>query len=294
MINLPMRRSALCLLPLLLLGLVSAVSCSSIEQEGEASPGSEANSGNHLEQAASSAASPDAFDLKYAELRTQGKSHKAATELAKIYADGATDNGTPDGTQHTLDAAVILAKFSATDPHESKQREQAAEELKMRFESRDLDAGRALNLLGTITPEASIEDRRELATSLAELSRAANGNDRTTMEAGNGLIGLIVGNANDAERRIKAANELARRANGGGLDPDQTLELMSDIAPGVSADVINVINESAVDLTGEVIKQSNSDAYDEADVDAATEMIKRAFRGELDAEGVSDLLELEQ
>jgi hypothetical protein len=229
--------------------------------------------------------------LKYAELRTQGKSHKAATELARIYAAGATDNGTPDGTQHTLDAAVILAKFSATDPHESKQREQAAEELKMRFESRDLDAGRALNLLGAITPEASIEDRRELATSLAELSRAANRDDRTTMEAGNGLIGLIVGNANDAERRIKAANELARRADDGGLDPDQTLELMSDIAPGVSADVIN---ESVVDLTGEVIKQSNSDAYDEADVDAATEMIKRAFRGELDAEGVSDLLELEQ
>ena len=168
MINLPMRRSALCLLPLLLLGLVSAVSCSSIEQEGEASPGSEANSGNHLEQAASSAPSPDAFDLKYAELRTQGKSHKAATELAKIYADGATDNGTPDGTQHTLDAAVILAKFSATDPQESKQREQAAEELKMRFESRELDAGRALNLLGTIAPEASIGDRRELASSLAE------------------------------------------------------------------------------------------------------------------------------
>ena len=156
-----------------------------IEQEGEASPGSEANSGNHLEQAASSAASPDAFDLKYAELRTQGKSHKAATELAKIYADGATDNGTPDGTQHTL-------------------------------------------------------------------------------------------------------------ADDGGLDPDQTLELMSDIAPGVSADVIDVINESVVDLAGEVIKRSNSGAYDEADVDAATEMIKRAFRGELDAEGVSDLLELEQ
>ena len=111
------------------------------------------------------------------------------------------------------------------------------------------------------------------------------------MEAGNQLTGLIVGNANDAERRIQAANELARHANDGGLDPDRTLELMSDIAPGVSADVLN---ESVVDLTGEVIKQSNSDAYDEADVDAATEMIERAFRGELDAEGVADLLELEQ
>ena len=267
------------------------VACSSMEQEGEGSPGPEASASNQLEQAAPSSSPPYSFDLKYAELRAQGKSHNAATELARIYAAGATDNGTPDGTQHTLDAAVILAKLSATDAQESKQREQAAEELKMRFESRELAAGRAFKLLGTIAPKASIGDRRELASSLARLSSADNWNARATMEAGNQLTGLIVGNASDAERRIQAANELARRANDGGLDPDQTLELMSDVAPGVSADVLN---ESVVDLIGEVIKQSNSDAYDEADVDAATEMIKRAYRGELDAEGVSDLLELEQ
>ena len=176
MTNLPMRRTVLCLLPLLMLGLVSAVACSSTEQEG--SPGPEASASNHLEQAALGDASPSAFDGKYAELRAQGKSHKAATELARIYAAEATDNATPGGTHHTLEAAVMLAKFSATDPQEAKQREQAAEELTMRFESGDLDVGRAVNLLSTITPDASTEDRTQVAGNLARLSSADDLDDR--------------------------------------------------------------------------------------------------------------------
>ena len=45
---------------------------------------------------------------------------------------------------------------------------------------------------------------------------------------------LITGNALDAEKRLEAANELARRSNAGDLDADNAFNLMSDIAPELS------------------------------------------------------------
>ncbi len=291
MTNLPLRRSSLYLLPIVLLGLVSAVACTSVEQKGEVPPDPRASTNSHLEQAASNAATPDAFASKYAELRAQGKSHKAATELAMIYTGGTPTGGTRAKSQQAMDAAVLLAKFSATDTQESARREQAAEELKKRFQSRDLDADHALNLLGEIAPDASTDERREVANSLARLSGADKWNDGNTMDAADELIRLIAGDASDAERRIKAAKELAMRSSDGGLDADRTLKLVNDIAPGLS---IDERKDAAVDLTGEAIKKFNSEKYDDEDVDAATELIKRSLSGDLDAEGVSDLLKLER
>ena len=220
----------------------------------------------------------------------KGKSHKAATELAMIYTGGTPAGGTPAESQQAMDAAVLVAKFSATDTQESIRLEQAAEELKMRFQSRDLDGSRALKLLDEIAPEASTDERRVVANSLARLSGADKWNDGNTMEDADALIRLITGNALDAEKRIKAAKELARSASGGGLDADRILNLVNDIAPDLSVDERK---DAAVDLTGEAIKRISSDKYDE-EVDAATELIKRSLSGDLDAEGVSDLLKLER
>ncbi len=310
-------------LTLLLLPVIAlSIACSSAEQ------GAESHS-----SASSDAAASDAFAAKYAELREQGKSHKAATELAEIHVGGSTGGGSTAGGDvgRAMDGAVVLARFSTSDGDEARRREQAAEELTIRFQSRDLDADRALDLLGKIAPESSISERREAARDLARLSRAEDWNDGNTKEAAEKLTLLITGDALDADRRIEAANELARRSNDGDLDTDSALDLMHDLVPEMSiqerreaagnlvrlamsetwdADTTKKAAEetfrlvtgeklefekrsdAAVDLTGDAIKKFGGDSFNERDVDMAGEAIKKTLRGELNTESVSDLLNL--
>ena len=305
--------------------VVLAASCSSAETGGEA---------------LSSVISSDAFAAKYAELREQGKSHKAATELATLHVGGSTDGGNPAGTgsatstdgQRAMDAAVVLARYSSSDDYESVSREQAAEELKIRFQSRDLDDDQAMDLLDTIAPEASLNERREAAKKLAELSRVEDWDDGNTLEAAAEINRLITGDHVHAEKRIAAAKELARRSKAGELDADGALNLMSDIAPGLSVNErrqaagnlvrlsqterwdaettkqaaeetfklvtggdidIEKRTDAAVDLTGEALKRFGGDEFEDEDIDISTEMIKSAIKGDLTTDKVSDLLNLE-
>ena len=234
MIDRLLRRSTSLPLLCLLLALVVASACSNSE------PGVEPSSST------APVANSEVSTSKYEELRDQGKSHTAASELSSLHSahraarglspsplDGSTDRDltTYANAQSTMEAAIVLARFSTTDSREATLREQAAEELKTQFHSRKLDAERALGLLDEIAPEASINERREAANNLARLSRDWDGRD--TKEAAEELSRLITGNAVDAEKRIAAANELVSRSNAGDLEANDALDLMHDIRPGV-------------------------------------------------------------
>ena len=199
------------------------------------------------------------FDSAYAELRAQGKSHEAATELATIQTADAVESNT-DNTEsdYAMDAVVVLARYSSSDSHESTQRGQAAEELKMRVQSRELDADHAMNLLDIIAPEASINKRREAAKELARLSRVEDWDGRNTLDAAEELTRLITGNRIDAEKRVKAATELVWRSKSGDLDADNALDLMNDVAPGLS------INER-IEAASNLVSLSKTESWGSGD-----------------------------
>ena len=286
-------------------------------------------------ETAASVTSSDAFAAKYAELREQGKSHKAATELATLHVGGRVDGGNAAGSdaggQRAMEAAVVLARYSSPDRYESARRGQAAEELKVRFQSRDLDDREAMALLDAIAPETSIDERREAARKLAELSQIEDWDDGNTLEAAEEINRLITGDHLHAERRIAAAKELARRSETGDLDAGKALDLMNDIAPGLSINArreaagnlvrlsqagrwdadttrqaaeetfkvvtggdldVEKRTDAAVDLVGEGIKRFGGDDFQDRDVDVAGEMIKEVLKGDLTTDKVSELLDL--
>ena len=230
-----------------------------------------------------------------------------------------------------MDATVVLARFSSEVSHESERRERAAEELRTRFEARDLDKASALELLDTMAPEASISDRQEAARRLSELSSNEDWDGQDALEAAEEVSRLITGDRIEAVKRIEAAKELTRRHKSGDLDADSALNLMNDIAPGLSinkrreaagnlisisksenwnadtpmqaaestfqlvtGDELNFDKrrDAAVDLVGEGVKRFGGDSFEDRDIDVATEMIKSTFRGDLTTERASDLLGL--
>ena len=326
--------------------LVLAVSCSSAgpEDGADGATASEART-------ASDTASAHVSDAGYA-APSSDESRADAVEppplrpnsLAAVYRQHAKDGGSSGSAgsrsaasasriegQRAMDAVVVVARYSSSDSHESARREQAVEELRTRFESRDLDDREALDLLDTIAPEASINERREAAKKLAELSRTEDWDDRNTLEAAEEINRLITGDRIHVERRIAAAKELARRSKAGDLDTDGALNLMNDIAPGLSINerrqaAANLVRlsknerwdaettkqaaeetfklvtggdlniekrtDAAVDLTGEGFKRFGGDEFDDEDIDISTEMIKSAIKGDLTTDNVSDLLNL--
>ena len=343
--GLPNRRFTLTRFLLLLVALsliaFALIACSAEEPKGEAYD----------------VATSSAFADKYAELRAQGKSHLAATELATIYVGGSVDDRYPgsrdqppvsgstdrfasndspgrDGpiaadVPYSMGAVVVLAQLSTADDQESERRRQAAEELKMRLAVRELDSDRALNLLNTMAPEASLSERRRAADRLALLSETEEWNERKALDAAEEVTRLITGDGLNVEKRAAAASELSRRAEAGDLDADSVANLVNDIAPELSvnkrreaadnllrlsktedwnAEITKQVAESsfqlvtggaldyeerrdaAIDLTGEGIKKLGGDSFDDRDVDVATEMIKSSFRGDLTTDKVSDLM----
>ena len=261
---------------LLLLPTFAVVAaCSSAETEAEV-----------YSSASDAAATTDALISRYSVPREDGKSprevsalhsaHRASRGLSPSYSDRPVYT---EG-QNAMESAVLLARFSTNDSYESERRKQAVEELQTRIRSRDLDAGRALDLLDQIAPEASINERREAATRLAELSRVdeEDWDDRNTVEAAEELARLITGNAVDSEKRIYAAKELARRSNNQDLDADSTFDLMNDIAPELS---INERREAA----GNLVRLSKSERWDaETSKQAAEESFRFITGGDLDIE----------
>ena len=314
------------LILVLILALLTACSKEELEQEA-----AEAPYGHSSETASPHSTDSDRFGSKYAELRAQGKSHKASSELARIYTGGSTGSGASRNaeSQHAMDAAIVLARFSTTEKQASFAREQAAEELTIRFRSRELDAHRALELLNTIAPEASISDRREAARNLARLSHADDWDGGNTRDAASELVILITGDALDAEKRINAATELARRSIEGSLDVEGTLNLVNRIAPQLSIekrreaanDFVTLwkseqwdsettdqlaekgfqvltggeLNyekrqDAVVDVAGESIKVLAGDDYHAGEIDAAVEVLKGGLMGELNEDTMSDFL----
>ena len=325
--------------------VVMATSCSSAGSEDHATA-SEAGT-------APATASAHVSDAGYAQPHEQGETRTDAVEqaplrpnsLAAVYRQHAKSGGGSGSAgsrnaasasriegQRAMDAVVVVARYSSSDSHESARREQAAEELRTRFESRDLDDREALDLLDTIAPEASINERRQAAKKLAELSQTEDWDDRNTLEAAEEINRLITGDRIHVERRIAAAKELNRRSKAGELDADGALDLMNDIAPGLSINerrqaAANLVRlskterwdaqttkqaaeetfklvtggdlniekrtDAAVDLTGEGLKRFGGDEFDDEDIDISTEMIKSAIKGDLTTDKVSDLLNLE-
>ena len=318
----PIHEGVLLLAPLLLLAL--AVACS----------GAEPQVANPAPAAVSATPAPTASAVQrtaeYSEsdkpLSSLGAAHRAARGLpASPQSSGQTAGG------GEMEATVILARFSTSDAGQSERRESAARELSDRLDDGDLDEDRALSLLDTIAPGASIDARKKAARRLAALSaeRGRSGAERGA-EAANEVARLITGHGIDAERRIGAARALATGIKNGGIDANRALGLMNAIAPETSVETraqalkslatdfrggdwddekLSDFSEqlhratfghdlnyeeragAAIDLTGEGIKRFGGDSYDDEDIDTAGELIKGVIGGNMDVQTVSDLLD---
>ena len=131
----------------------------------------------------------------------------------------------------SFDAASILARFSTGDAVEGERRADAAGEIIAQYESGNPDTERALGLMHVIAPELSIEERRQAAAELAQLSQDGEWDEHDTYEATQHLAAIIMGEEVNAERRIAAANEMVALYEAGDLDAATALDLMDIIAP---------------------------------------------------------------
>ena len=191
--------------------------------------------GADVDSAATSQPPPDAVAAELARLANSGDA--AATTAMK---DIDELSKAVRGTGHSGQARDGYGSIARQAIHnrttaESDRRADAADELRTRFDNRELDADRALDLLGTIAPGASINDRREAADRVAKLSAVGGDwNAEQRMEVANELFRLITGSEPDADRRVEAARELATRFDKGGLEAKDALELMERISPGTA------------------------------------------------------------
>ena len=171
---------------------------------------------------------------------------RAADELALLAEDD--DWSEADA----LDAVQHLAEVITGEEINAEGRLAAANEMIDRYETGDLDADRALNLLDTIAPGMSINQRRQAAASLARLAADADW---------------------DHSDRMTAASEVFRLVTGVPLDSEQRID-------------------AAVDLTAVGVKIFDTeDNFDDRDIDNAAELIKQAVAGELTTESVNSILE---
>ena len=277
-------RGAFFLAPLLLLLLVLAASCSSAETEDESSSISTSDTETSAASDSDAGTSADATT-------SAAEPPLHPNSLAAIYRQHAKEYSGSDRRtaavrriegQRAMDTAVVLAKYSSSDDHEAARREQAAQELRTRFESRNLKDAEALDLLDTVAPEASINARREAARKLAELSEIEDWDGRNALDAAEEINRLITGDHLHAEKRIAAAKELTRRSKAGDLDTDTALKLMNDVAPGLS---INARREAA----GNLVRLSRTERWDaETSKQAAEETFKLVTGGGLDVEMNAD------
>ena len=232
----------------------------------------------------------------------------------------------------SFDAASILARFSTGDALEGDARAAAASEILVRYRSGKPDADRILNLLHTMAPELSIDERRR---AVSELSRLSDDDEWDEADAANAAFYLgaaITGDEPNPEERVAAAQEMVALYRSGDLDTDKALNLMDTIAPHLEinerrqaaaslaklsadgdwddADKMAAASEAfrlvtgvplaaeqrvgaAVDLTGVGIKIFDTeDSFDDEDIDNATTLIKQAVSGNLTTASVQSILGL--
>ena len=232
----------------------------------------------------------------------------------------------------TFDAASVLARFSTGDPRKGEERADASGEIIAQYSSGNADNDRVLDLLHTLSPELSLDERKRAADELAKLSGDDEWDDEEKAAVVSHLAALVTGEEVNSEGRIAAAHEIVALYRAGSLDSDRALGLMDTIAPGLSvherkkaagmlarlsaatdwedADRVEAANEvfrlvtgipleaekrigAAVDLAGIGVKIFDTQGqFDDRDIDIATELIKLSLTGELTVESVESLLGL--
>ena len=173
---------------------------------------------------------------------------KAANRIASI-SDESNGELTP---QQKMQVANELSRLATGHGIDAERRTEAAREIVRLQEQGDLNPDNASELMATIAPEFSIQERKEALGHLAwQFSKdggdwSAEGTKRTAEEG----YRLITGGEAQVEKRM----------------------------------------ESGVELTGEAIKRFGGDTLEDRDVDIATEMIKQTLSGDLSTDSVSNIM----
>ena len=149
-------------------------------------------------------------------------------------------------------AAFYLRAIITGDEPNPEERIEAAQEIVALYEAGELDPETALDLMNTIAPSLSINERRQAATVLARLSIDDDWDDVDRMEAASEVFRLVTGVPLNAEQRIGAAVDLA----------------------GIGVRVFGAEGH-----------------FDDQDVDAVAEIIRQSVAGELTNESLRDILE---
>ena len=227
--------------------------------------------------------------------------------------------------------ATMLARFSTSDAVEGETRAAATGEIISQYTSGRAETERVLDLLHTVAPELSIDERRRAAVELAKLAEDDRWDEWEAANAAFYLASIITGDEPNPGERIEAAHELVALFESGELDVGRGIELMDTIAPGLaigerrqaaavltqisaeadwdSADKLVAMNEvfrlvtsvpldaeerigAAIDLAGLGVKNFDADdSFDDGDVDNAAAIIKQAVAGDLTSQGIQRLLE---
>lgn len=229
-----------------------------------------------------------------------------------------------------FEAASVLARFSTTSAVEGEERANAVGEIIAQYGSGSPDGSRVLDLLHTIAPELSIDERRRAAADLERISAGDEWGEGETAEGVFYLAALITGDEPNPGERIEAAHEMVALYEAGELDADRGLDLMNTIAPDLSinerrqaaaalaklstdddwdhADRMTAASEvfrlvtgvplnaeqrmgATVDLAGVGAKLFDTeDEFDDSEIDAATSIIKQALKGDLTTESLQRIL----
>ena len=234
----------------------------------------------------------------------------------------------------SFDAASVLARFSTEDPRTGEERAVASREIIAQYESGKPDPQRVFELLHTIAPELSVDDRRRAADELGRLSEDDEWDGEEVGAIVSHLAALVTGKEVNAAERIAAADEMVKLYWAGDLHTGRALSLMDAIAPGLSllertkaaellakisaadnwdhAESTEAANEvfrldtgvplqaerrlgAAVDLAAMGVKVFDREGhFDDRDIAVATELIKQSLTGELTVESVESLLGLDR
>ena len=170
---------------------------------------------------------------------------QATDELARLSEDGDWSDA------DTLDAVQHLAAVVTGNEINAQKRIVAANRMVELYQSGDLDADTALNLMDTIAPGLAINQRRQAAESLARLAADDDWDDADRMAAASEVFRLVTGVPLDAERRMAASVDLA----------------------GVGVKIFDT-----------------NDQFDDRDIDNATTIIKQAISGNLTTESLQNIL----
>ena len=236
-----------------------------------------------------------------------------------------------DNSHASVAAASMLARFSTDDAWEGERRATAVEEIIAQHASGNVDSERVLDLLHTVSPELSINERRRAAAELSRLSEDDNWSTADAASAAEHLAELVTGDEINSQERIAAAQQMTARYQSGDLDTGEALNLMNTIAPGLSiserrqaatalanlaadddwdhedgmaaaSEVFRLVTgaplnaeqrtAAAVDLAGEAIRVLDTeDNFDDRDIDTATEIVKEVLTGDWNAESILSILD---